>query len=146
MADVTLTWGKCTLTYKAGTESVTLSPKQDSTKLTVSEGATQEAKVEGGEVIAVRRDSDSYTLEWQEHIHPANVEKRKASIKSPNTDVTDLSVVPGNTEALRIDVPKASIHSSFSFDTQGGILITCKATFVKVDGKELFDLKAGTTA
>lgn len=102
--------------------------------------------MEGGEVIAVRRDSDSYTLEWQEHIHPANVEKRKASIKSPNTDVTDLSVVPGNTEALRIDVPKASIHSSFSFDTQGGILITCKATFVKVDGKELFDLKAGTTA
>ena len=146
MADVTLTWGKCTLTYKAGTESVTLSPKQDSTKLNVSEGATQEAKVEGGEVIAVRRDSDSYTLEWQEHIHPANVEKRKASIKSPNTDVTDLSVVPGNAEALRIDVPKASIHSSFSFDTQGGILLSCKATFVKVDGKELFDLKAGTTA
>lgn len=146
MANVTLTWGKCTITYKNGTESVTLSPKQNSTKLNVSEGATQEAKVEGGEVIAVRRDSDSYTLEWQEHIHQANVEKRKASIKSPNTDVTDLSVVPGNSEALRIDVPKASIHSSFSYDTQDGILLTCKATFVKVDGKELFDLKAGTTA
>lgn len=146
MADVTLTWGKCTLTYKNGTESVTLSPKQDSTKLTVSEGATQEAKVEGGEVIAVRRDSDSYTLEWQEHIHPANVDKRKASIKTPNTDVTDLSVVPDNSAALRIDVPKASIHSTFSFDTQGGILLTCKATFVKTDGKELFELKAGTTA
>lgn len=146
MADVTLTWGKCTITYKNGTESVTLSPKQNSTKLNVTEGATQEAKVEGGEVIAVRRDSDSYTLEWQEHIHQANVEKRKASIKSPNTDVTDLSVVPGNSEALRIDVPKASIHSSFSYDTQDGILLTCKATFVKTDGKELFDLKAGTTA
>lgn len=145
MADVTLTWGKCTLTYKNGTESVSISPKIDSTKLNVAEGATQEAKIEGGEVIAVRRDSDSYTLEWQEHIHPANVEKRKASIKTPNMDVTDLSVVSDNTEALRIDVPKASIHSSFSFDTQGGILLSCKATFVKTDGKELFDLKAGTT-
>lgn len=146
MADITLTWGKCTIAYKNGTESVTLSPKQDSTKLNVAEGATQEAKVEGGEVIAVRRDSDSYTLEWQEHIHPANVDKRKASIKTPNMDVTDLSVVSDNSAALRIDVPKASIHSSFSFDTQGGILLSCKATFVKAEGKELFELKAGTTA
>lgn len=146
MADVILTWGKCTITYKNGTESVTISPKQDSTKMNVTEGATKEEKVEGGDVIAVRRDSDSYTLEWQEHIHPANVDKRKASIKTPNMDVTDLSVVPENSAALRIIVPKASIHSSFSFDAQGGILLTCKATFVTTDGKELFDLKAGTTA
>lgn len=146
MANVTLTWGKCTITYKVGSKTATIQPKIDSTKLTSSEGAKQEAKIEGGEVIAVRRDRDSYTLTWQEHIHPTNVETHRARIDTPDIDVTDLTVAPDNTSALSIIVPAANVHHAFTFDTQGGILIEATATFVKTVGKALFDLKTGTPA
>ena len=57
-----LTWGKCVVGYKVGSAAQTEEPKIDSTKLNVAEGSTQEAKIEGGETIAIRRDSDTYTL------------------------------------------------------------------------------------
>lgn len=142
-----LTWGKCTVGYKVGSVAQTEEPKIDSTKLNVAEGSTQEAKIEGGETIALRRDSDTYTLEWDTYIHPANAEKYKARIAEPNANITDLTVTPANKEALSIKAPAASLHSSFSFDTQGGILMHNKATFVKSGSAALFELaKAGTSA
>lgn len=147
MANAELTWGKCTVGYKVGSTAYTEEPKLDSTKLTPSEGSTQEAKIEGGETIAIRRDIDSYTLEWDTYIHPANADKYKDRIAAPNTSVTDLAVTPANTEALSIKAPAASLHSSFSFDSQGGILIHNKATFVKSGSSALFDIaKAGTSS
>lgn len=142
-----LTWGKCVVGYKVGSAAQTEEPKLDSTKLNVAEGSTQEAKIEGGETIALRRDSDTYTLEWDTYIHPANAEKYKARIAEPNANITDLTVTPSNKEALSIKAPAASLHSSFSFDTQGGILMHNKATFVKSGSTSLFELaKAGTSA
>lgn len=142
-----LTWGKCVVGYKVGSAAQTEEPKLDSTKLNVAEGSTQEAKIEGGETIALRRDSDTYTLEWDTYIHPANAEKYKARIAEPNANITDLTVTPANKEALSIKAPAASLHSSFSFDTQGGILMHNKATFVKSGSTPLFELaKAGTSA
>ena len=49
-------------------------------------------------------------------------------------------VTPSNKEALSIKAPAASLHSSFSFDTQGGILMHNKATFVKSGSTALFEL------
>lgn len=142
-----LTWGKCTVGYKVGNAAQTEEPKIDSTKLNVAEGSTQEAKIEGGEIIAIRRDSDTYTLEWDTYIHPANADKYKERITEPNANVTDLVVTPSNKEALSIKAPAASLHSTFSFDTQGGILMHNKATFVKSGSTPLFELaKAGTNA
>lgn len=135
-----LTWGKCTVGYKDGKTPQTEEPKQDSTKLNVAEGNVQEAKVEGGETIAIRRDSDTYTLEWDTYIHPANAEKYKARIAEPNVNITDLVVTPASKEALSIKAPTASLHSTFSFDTQGGILMHNKATFVKSGATPLFEL------
>lgn len=135
-----LTWGKCTVGYKVGSVAQTEEPKIDSTKLNVAEGSTQEAKIEGGETIAIRRDSDTYTLEWDTYIHPANADKYKARIAEPNVNITDLVVTPSNKEALSIKAPAASLHSSFSFDTQGGILMHNKATFVKSGSTALFEL------
>nr|DAR50679.1 MAG TPA: hypothetical protein [Caudoviricetes sp.] len=142
-----LTWGKCVVGYKVGGAAQTDEPKLDSTKLNVAEGSIQEAKIEGGETIALRRDSDSYTLEWDTYIHPANADKYKARIAEPNANITDLTVTPSNKEALSIKAPASSLHSTFSFDTQGGILMHNKATFVKSGSTPLFELaKAGTSA
>lgn len=141
-----LTWGKCTVGYKVGSETHTEEPKIDTTKLNVAEGSTQEAKIEGGETIALRRDSDSYTLEWDTYIHPANADKYKSRIAEPNVNVTDLTVTPSNKEALSIKAPTASLHSTFSFDTQGGILMHNKATFVKSGDTALFELAKASTA
>lgn len=141
-----LTWGKCTVGYKIGSAAQTEEPKLDSTKLNVAEGSVQEAKIEGGETIAIRRDSDSYTLEWDTYIHPANADKYKERIADPNTSITDLTVTPANKEALSIKAPNASLHSTFSFDTQGGILMHNKATFVKSGSTSLFEIAKATTA
>lgn len=146
MANAELTWGKCTVGYKVGSTAYTEEPKLDSTKLNASEGSAQEAKIEGGETIAIRRDNDSYTLEWDTYIHPANADKYKARIADPNTSVTELTVTPANTEALSIKAPTASLHSSFSFDSQGGILMHNKATFVKSGSNPLFDLAKASTS
>lgn len=142
-----LSWGKCAVGFKVGSTAYTEEPKLDSTKLNVAEGNVQEAKIEGGETIAIRRDSDTYTLEWVIYIHSANVDKYKARIAEPNVNVTDLTVTPANKEALSIKAPAASLHSTFSFDSQGGLLINNKATFVKSGDTPLFELaKATTTA
>ena len=142
-----LSWGKCAVGFKVGSTAYTEEPKLDSTKLNVAEGNVQEAKIEGGETIAIRRDSDTYTLEWVIYIHSANVDKYKARIAEPNVSVTDLTVTPANKEALSIKAPAASLHSTFSFDSQGGLLINNKATFVKSGDTPLFELaKATTTA
>ena len=138
--NIELTWGKCIVGYKVGSVAQTEEPKADSTKLNVAEGNVQEAKVEGGETIAIRRDSDSYTLEWDTYIHPANADKYKARIAEPNVNITDLTVTPANKEALSIKAPTASLHSTFSFDTQGGILMHNKATLVKSGSSPLFEL------
>ena len=142
-----LTWGKCVVGFKVGSTAYTEEPKIDSTKLNVAEGNVQEAKIEGGETIAIRRDNDSYTLEWDTYIHPANVDKYKSRIAEPNVNITDLAVTPANKEALSIKAPAASLHSTFSFDSQGGLLIHNKATFVKSGDTPLFELaKANTSA
>lgn len=141
-----LSWGKCAVGFKVGSTAYTEEPKLDSTKLNVAEGSTQEAKIEGGETIAIRRDSDTYTLEWDIYIHSANVDKYKARIAEPNVNVTDLAVTPANKEALSIKAPAASLHSTFSFDSQGGLLIHNKATFVKSGDTPLFELAKATTS
>ena len=142
-----LSWGKCTVGFKAGGTTYTEEPKLDSTKLTPSEGSTQEAKIEGGETIAIRRDSDSYTLEWVIYIHSANVDKYKARIAEPNVNVTDLTVTPANKEALSIKAPTASLHSTVTYDSQGGILMHNKASLVKSGSSALFDIAtAGTSS
>ena len=140
-----LTWGKCTVTYKIGTKSYTATPKQGSTKLNVSEGSAVEAKVEGGETIAVRRDNDSYTLEWTEYIHPANVADYQDRIDNPSATATTLEVTPANKDALSIKVPTVSLHSGFAFDSEGGITMNSKATFVK-STTSLFTLAKASTA
>lgn len=139
-----LSWGKCAVGFKVGSTAYNEEPKLDSTKLNVAEGSVHEAKIEGGETIAIRRDSDSYTLEWDTYIHPANVDKYKARIAEPNVNVTDLAVTPANKEALSIKAPAASLHSTFSFDSQGGLLIHNKATFVKSGDTPLFELAKAT--
>lgn len=144
MANAELTWGKCTITYKIGTKTYTATPKQGTTKLNVSEGSAVEAKVEGGETIAVRRDNDSYTLEWTEYIHPANVADYQDRIDTPSATATTLQVTPDNKNALSISVPTVSLHSGFAFDSEGGITMNSKATFVK-SSASLFTL-AKTTA
>ena len=141
-----LSWGKCAVGFKVGSTAYNEEPKLDSTKLNVAEGSVQEAKIEGGETIALRRDSDTYTLEWDIYIHSAHVDKYKARIAEPNVNVTDLAVTPANTGALSIKVPAASLHSTFSFDSQGGLLIHNKATFVKSGNSALFDLAKATTS
>ena len=111
-----LTWGKCTVGYKVGSVAQTEEPKIDSTKLNVAEGSTQEAKIEGGETIAIRRDSDTYTLEWDTYIHPANADKYKARIAEPNVNITGLVVTPSNKEALSIKAPFVKSGSTALFE------------------------------
>lgn len=141
-----LTWGKCTVGYKISNAAQTEEPKIDSTKLNVAEGSMQEAKIEGGETIAIRRDGDTYTLEWDTYIHPANADKYKTRIAEPNVSITDLTVTPANKEALSIKAPTASLHSTFTFDTQGGILMHNKATFVKSGASPLFELAKASSS
>lgn len=141
-----LSWGKCAVGFKVGSTAYTDEPKLDSTKLNVAEGSVQEAKIEGGDTIAIRRDSDTYTLDWDVYIHPDNVDKYKARIAEPNVNVTDLAVTPANPEALSIKVPAASLHSTFTYDSQGGLLVHNKATFVKSGNSALFDLAKASTS
>lgn len=141
------TWGKCTVDYSIGGTAYSEQPKLDSTKLTPAEGTTVEAKVEGGDVLRVRRDSDSYTLDWDTYIHSANADKYKDRIATPDIAITKLSVTPANKAALCIIAANANLHSTFSFDTQGGILMHNKATFVLGEGgTQLFEFKVATSA
>lgn len=145
--NVELTWGKCTVDYSIGSTAYSELPKLDSTKLTSADGNAVEAKVEGGGVLDVRRDSDSYTLVWDTYIHPANADKYKDRIATPDRAITKLSVTPANKAALCIIAANANLHSTFSFDTQGGILMHNQATLVLGDGgTQLFELKVATAS
>lgn len=141
-----LTWGKCAVGFKVGSTAYTEEPKMGSTNLNVTEGSSQEAKIEGGETIATRKDSDTYTLEWDIYIHSANKDKYKDRIAEPDVNITDLAVTPSNKEALSIKAPTASLHSTFSFDTQGGILMHNKATLIKSGDAPLFELAKATSS
>ena len=60
--------------------------------------------------------------------------------------MTDLTVTPANKEALSIKAPTASLHSTFTYDSQGGLLIHNKATLVKSGDTPLFELAKATTS
>lgn len=142
--NITLSWGKCVVTYKIGSAAQTEEPKLGSTKLNVAQGTLYEAKVEGGDDIDTRRDKDSYTLEWETYIHNVNSDKYKERIAEPDVKVSDLAVTPSNKEALSIKATTASLHSTFTYDAQGGIIMHNEARFLKSGDTPLFELSKGT--
>ena len=114
-------FGKCGANGSAPTqwEVLTYTPVENSTKLTPTKGSKQEAKVEGGEVEAVRYGANTYTFEFE--IRAA--QGRTKPIEDEDGVVKDeyawrLTPENGDCEGFQIDRSAVSVEDTY--DTAEG--------------------------
>lgn len=121
-----LSWGKPRIFVKALIEGGVLrelpTPVDDSTNLETTEGDKTEAKIEGGEIEAVRYDKSTYKLSMQIRM------KAGSKMPFPNKDglVNDnyeVTVAPENAEAYGFVMKEAHVSVKTSYATNNGILV-----------------------
>ena len=100
--------------------------KQDSTKLTTSKGAKEEAKIEGGELLDIRHAKNSYSLELELYV------AKGATKPISDTDgVVDVNyavrVTPEDVTQAGFIIDKAAVQLEESFSAKDGK--TWKYTF-----------------
>lgn len=121
-----LSWGKPRIFVKALIDGGVLrelpTPVDDSTNLETTEGDKTEAKIEGGEIEAVRYDKSTYKLSMQIRM------KAGSKMPFPNKDglVNDnyeVTVAPENAEAYGFVMKEAHVSVKTSYTTNDGILV-----------------------
>jgi hypothetical protein len=121
-----LSWGKPRIFVKALIDGGVLrelpTPVDDSTNLETSEGDKTEAKIEGGEIEAVRYDKSTYKLSLQIRMKAGSKMPfaNKDGLVNDNYEVT---VAPENAEAYGFRMNEAKVSVKTSFTTADGILV-----------------------
>lgn len=121
-----LSWGKPRIFVKALIDGGVLrelpTPVDDSTNLETTEGDKTEAKIEGGEIEAVRYDKSTYKLSLQIRM--------KAGSKMPFankdgivTDNYEVTVAPENAEAYGFRMKEAHVSLKTSYTSNDGVLV-----------------------
>lgn len=133
MASQILAWGKCevkaTPIANSGASvqaAVTFPiPVEGSTQLTTTQGDKQEAKIEGGQVVAVRFNANTYELSFDIRLHSS-----QTSLPLDGTD----GVIPGeftvqikpleNTAAPGVTIARASGNVQIGYTSENGTIAT----------------------
>ena len=97
-------------------------PVDDSTSLETTEGDKTEAKIEGGEVEAVRYDRSTYKLTMQIRMK-AGSEMPFANEDGLVADNYEIVVAPENVAAFGFRMLEAHVSVKTSFTTNDGILV-----------------------
>jgi len=125
----TISWGKpkievCAFVSGALPVSPVWTPltniKQDSTKLTTSKGAKEEAKIEGGELLDVRFSKNGYSLECELYV-----------AKGASKPITDVDGVVDVNYAVRV-TPEDATQAGFIIDKAS---VQLEESFTAKDGK-----------
>lgn len=132
-ASQTLAWGKCEIvatpienTGATPQSAVTFpTPVEGSTQLTTTQGDKQEAKIEGGQVVAARYNANSYELTFDVRLH--------SSQTTPPIDGTD-GVIPGeftitikpleNSTAPGVTIARATGNVQIGYTSENGVVAT----------------------
>lgn len=97
-------------------------PVDDSTNLETTEGDKTEAKIEGGEVEAVRYDKSTYKLTMQFRMKVGS----KMPFENSDGVVTDnyeVVLAPEHAEAFGLQMKEAHVSIKSSFTTNDGVLV-----------------------
>ncbi|MBR6903381.1 MAG: BACON domain-containing protein [Bacteroidales bacterium] len=131
-----LSWGKCTIKSAASTNGAPTGgwttigvPKEDSTKLNVTEGETKEAKEEGGGVVDRRQAKNTYVLEYD-----LFVKKPEGGQVVLPFDIHDgvvegnfaHRVIPEDDNCVGIQIDNATIHVVEDYTSADGVLLHVK--------------------
>ncbi len=125
-----LSWGKPKIVVKLDVEGAIYrllnTPVDDSTNLETTEGDKNEAKIEGGEVEAVRYDKSTYKLSMQIRL------KKGDKLPFANKDGIvageySVWVQPEDVEAFGIQMLKAHVSMKTSYTANDGIM--CDVAF-----------------
>ena len=137
-----LAWGECSVTATpiegsgaTVTSAVTFpTPVEGTTNLSTTQGDKNEAKVEGGAVVAVRYNANSYELTFDIRMH--------STLTALPLDGTD-GVIPGeftvvvkpteNTAAPGVTINRASANVQVSYTSEGGVVATYTFSSLKVE-------------
>lgn len=121
-----LSWGKPRIFVKALIEGGVLrelpTPVEGSVNLETTEGDKTEAKVEGGEIEAVRYNKSTYKLSMQIRMKAGSKMPfaNKDGLVNDNYEVT---LAPENAEAYGFRMKEAKVSVKTSFTTADGILV-----------------------
>ncbi|GJH39893.1 hypothetical protein RCZ04_04430 [Capnocytophaga sp. HP1101] len=138
MANI-LSWGKPKIEYvelvngelpASPTWKAMPTPVENSTKLETEEGDTKEAKIEGGEVIATRKNASKYKLEFEIY------ETDDLVVPIPDEDGIILKqyafrLSPENSSAKGFIMDKTSVSSVRTWDSEVGGKIKYTANALK---------------
>lgn len=142
-----LSWGKCTIWIgKLGEEDAAPSewtkvptPVENSTVLTATKGDKTEAKVEGGEVEAVKYGKNTYSLAF--NIRAAKGRKKPVEDKNGTIDGNyAVKLQPEDPTVEGLDIKKATLSMLPSFSTADGTIWQYTAdVLLPEDGSDAID-------
>lgn len=147
-----LSWGAVTIEVEPITGTGATATKrtfktnvEGSTELSTTQGDTTEAKIEGGDIEAVRYSKNTYELTWQERA------KDTDSTQLANEDGVvagefKITLTPENTAAPGLTIARASINVQTSYSSEDGIITTYTASPLKPTSGNMVEIKAGTAA
>ena len=146
-----LSWGKPRIFVKkldaSGTSTYEYrelpTPVDDSTTLETTEGDKTEAKIEGGEVEAVRYDRSTYKLSMQIRMK-AGSEMPFANEDGLVNDNYELVVAPENPAAYGIRMVEANVAVKTSYSTNDGVMVDVSFDALKSGNSEQCEI--GTVA
>lgn len=128
-----LMWGACTITVTPLENSgATLSaavtfnaPAEAQTTLTPTQGTKQEARIEGGEVEAVRYQATTYQLTWRERVHSTGKTDKFGNGDGNVPGEFSVAVTPTeNNTAPVLNIARASANVQYEYNaTDGGFFI-----------------------
>jgi len=145
-----LSWGKCTIEYAASTNGAVSgswteidTPKEDTTKLTTTEGTAVEAKEEGGDVVDARYSRNSYQLEFD-----LFVKKNEDAPFEDEDGVVEGNfgwrVTPEDKACHGLLIENSTLHVTISYATAEGILLHHVIKCLKpAEGNTVKDYVAG---
>ncbi len=125
-----LSWGKCGIQYCPSVDGVPSgdwtdladTPKEDTTKLTASQGTEKTATEEGGAVVDYLPAANTYDLEF-DHF----VKKGKTAPFSDEDGVVDgewaFRVIPQDRECYGIQIDRGVLRVDVSYASADGILL-----------------------
>lgn len=133
---VTVGWGKPTIKVKKVSGGVAweefATPVEDSTTLEATQGDKMEARIEGGENEAVKYKANTYQLSFQVRQVPERTDPI-TEVDGVVNDEYSVQVIPENSEAIGVQIDRASVNVQTSFNAQDGLVKTYTFDALKPD-------------
>lgn len=132
-----LAWGKCEVKVEAASASAITTPAhfdqivEGSTSLEGSEGDKKEAKIEGGEVVAVRYGAATYELTFQERLSDTTLTPTMWRNGGLLPGEYSVEVIPEDPAAPGCRLACCHINVSPSYSSDEGFIVTYKCSAQK---------------